>query len=231
MKPPRSAISVFGICNLVSLFAFAFAVAARANVIDYSAATGILSTGSSVNITLPEFDSNLGTLQAVNLTLTSTINGSVSIFNLTGASQSFTNALASLTIGVTGPDGTAASVTPVVTVPFGTVNPGETDFGPLSNVASSSVTASTLSSYEAVGGGSLSFAVVSSSGGYYQGTSVPGVFFGGAVSSSGDVDVAYTFTPVRVPDSLCTGGTLAVALGLLGLIRRRLVYSTPGALN
>jgi hypothetical protein len=221
MKPPRSAISVFGICSLVLLFAFVFTGAVRANVITYSVFTGILPTDTSVNLTLPEFDSNLGALQAVNLTLTSTINGSVSIFNLTGASQSFTNALAGLTIGVTGPDGTAASVTPVVTVPFGTVNPGETDFGPLSNVASSSVTASTLSSYEAVGGGSLSFAVVSSAGGYYQGTSVPGVFFGGAVSSSGEVDIAYTFMPARVPDSLCTGGTLAGALGLLGLIRRR----------
>jgi hypothetical protein len=227
MKPPRSAISVFGICNLVSLFAFAFAVAARANVIDYSAATGILSTGSSVNLTLPEFDSSLGTLQAVNLTLTSTINGSVSIFNLTGASQSFTNALASLTIGVTGPDGTAASVTPVVTVPFGTVNPGETDFGPLSNVASSSVTASTLSSYEAVGGGSLSFAVVSSSGGYYQGTSVPDVFFGGAVSSSGEVDIAYTFLPARVPDSLNIAGALIAAMALLGWLRHRQANAAP----
>ena len=222
MKPLPSASSIFRACNLVALFAVVFAGAARANVISYSAVTGILPAGSFVNVALPEFDSSLGTLQAVDLTLTSTINGLVSIYNLTGASQSFTNALASMTVGVTGPAGTAASVTPMVIVPFGTVNPGETDFGPLANTASSSVAASTLSSYETIGGGTLNFAVVSSAGGFFQGTSVPGVFFGGAVSTSGDVDITYTYSPVNLPDSLSIAGALTAALGLLGLIRRRL---------
>ncbi len=181
-----------------------------------------------LTLTVPEFDSNLGTLDAVNLTLTSTIAGSVSVVNFTGTAQPFNNAFSSMTITVTGPAGTAVSVSPEVAVGSGSANPGVfviTNFGNLTNTASNTVSASTLSPYEAAGGGTLNLTVDSSGYGNYGGSAVNSgtVGFGGSASASGDVEIVYTYFSIPEPASYAALFGLA-ALGFV-IARRKRVHS------
>ncbi|HMD61944.1 MAG TPA: choice-of-anchor E domain-containing protein, partial [Opitutaceae bacterium] len=171
------------------------------------------------------FDSTLGTLTSVNLTLTSTADGTVSVINFTASPQSFTNAFASMTVNVTGPDGTATTVTPVSTQATGIANPPAftiTNFNPVGATAVSSVSAGNLGMYEAIGGGTLDFIINSSATGSYGGTGTPGaVGFGGSAAAYGDLQITYDYTVVPEPATY-TVLVGAAALGLV-LLRRRML--------
>jgi hypothetical protein len=176
-----------------------------------------------VTLNLPEFNSNLGTLQDVTLTLTSTSDGTVSVINFSNVAQSFTNAFARMTVNLTGPDGTSTSVTPVSTVAAGIANPGSfviSNFNPVGSTVSDSVNATNLGLYEAAGGGTLDLTVDSSAFGTYGGTGTPGeVGFGGSASASGDVLVKYSF--VAIPEPATYAALVGFAAFGFAAIRRR----------
>jgi hypothetical protein len=175
-----------------------------------------------IDFTLPKFDSNLGTLQAVSITLTSTIDASVSVYNSSSASLTFDSAFADFSggsngINVTGPGGTAITYHPSITVGAGTANPGQNSFGTVEQTFQSTVSPA-IGGYAAAGGGTLNLAVNSSAIGTYGITKESSSLFGGsAVTASGDVGITYAYSPIPEP------ATYAALLGAaaLGLVIRR----------
>jgi len=185
----------------------------------FGSASAPLAVGAPafpVDVELPEFNSDLGTLTGVSLTLTSTVGGSVSVINFTSSAQAFSNAFAQMTVDVTGPDGTAVSISPSAVVASGVAAAGPfvfSDFTPVSGTGSSTAAAANLSLYEAAGGGQLQLAIDSSGVGTYGGSGVPGtVGFSGNANAYGDLKVAYSYIAIPEPS------TYAVILGCAALV-------------
>ena len=161
------------------------------------------------SVSAPAFDSNLGTLDSVTVTLDATVEGNVVVwnYNVPGNPEAFTNATSSADVTVSGPAGTSISAMPTSTVasgiaagPFGT----GTYFTPTAEPAASSsanVDPNVYSSYEIAGGGMLLFLVDSDGGGTFGGHAVNNgqVAFGGNAAVSGDIMVAYTYTVIPEP--------------------------------
>jgi len=182
-----------------------------------------------VTLAVPDFNSSLGTLESVTLTLTSTVGGSVEIYNLTNSPQSFTNAFATMTVDVTGPDKSAVSVTPSAFVPSGIANAGVyvlTSFTPDSShgngTASASVKARYLGEYEAPGGlGTVDLTLSSSGSGSYGGAALlDALAFAGAADAYGDVKVVYEYR-TAIPEPAEYAAILGSASVGLALLRRR----------
>ncbi len=182
-----------------------------------------------VTVSAPAFDSNLGTLESVTLTLDSAVGGDIKVVNLNsaGLAEGFTDATSSSNVTVTGPAGTSVSDTPVSTLPSGTA---AGPFGTASYFAptvdptasnSAGIAASQFGWYEIAGGGTVQFMVNSMGNGSYSGNANNSgqVAFSGDAAVSGDVRVQYTYLS-QIPEP----ATYAAALGLgafaLALVRR-----------
>jgi hypothetical protein len=176
---------------------------------------------------IPEFDTNLGTLQSVSLTLNSTLIGYAKVQDIGGSPGNFSNASADFStsgnnITLSGPDGLIEIAHPVITGFSGSVGAGSSAMSTgISNVFSATALDSNLAPYENAGGGSLSEALTLSGLGTFGGTQIGSqqVFFGGEATASGDLSVKYTFAPIPEPSSYAVFFG-AAALGL-ALLRRK----------
>jgi hypothetical protein len=181
-----------------------------------------------VTLTVPKFDSNLGTLLSVDLVLTATVNGEVDIYNLTTQTQAFTNSFVSTLVSVTGPDGSSVTEMPFAYVTSGNANAGrfvETIFtpdnSPGNGTGSSSVLAIDPGMFESPGGTGLVDLDVDSNGSETVGGSAVKantLAFSGIVNVYGSVEVVYDYaTPVPEPPLYAAFlGAMALGIAVLG---------------
>lgn len=232
----RTIIPLYALC-LVALLSSARAQSIENFTEFFGSSAAPLDPSSDFPITLTaqQFNSDLGNLVAVGLTLTATVNGEVNIYNLTSQSQGFTNAFVGTEVSVTGPNGTTVTDDPMAFVASGTANPGlfvETVFQPDMTAGNGTGTNTAgdpnLSPYESPGGTGVVYLTVNSNGSETVGGSsnvANTLAFAGIVNVYGDVDVQYSyFTPVpETPEYAAYLG--AAVLGFAFLKRARDVRS------
>ena len=212
----------------VLLFSAALAltsVAMNAAVISHTYNYGPGAAPFNYNFNLDLFDSNLGTLTGVKLTLNASSVAQIDIFNGTSTNQNFTNAQSSIPVTVTGPASTSVNFNLVAILASGVVVPNLNSFAgiPGNNSQFTDVNSVNFGAYQAAGGGTaVNGIVVSASSGSFSGTANPGVFFGGSATANGSVVVEYSYDvpPSEVPEP-GTYAMLGSGLVLLGVYRRR----------
>lgn len=195
--------------------------ATHAAFIEYSTALASNPTPFSTTFSVPLFDSHLGTLNSVTLSLVSTIVGRIDVFNNLSTPQTFTNAFATIPVTVTShtPDATSVTAVAISLVPSGTATPGFpiTSFTGIAATASNAINVAPVNfaAYMGLGGGSALF-TAASNGGSYGGTSVPGLFFGGSAVADGNFTVRYDYdavSAVPVPAAAWLLGSGVLAFG------------------
>jgi len=177
--------------TLITLtFLGASAGIASASMITVSTNVGVETSPFTEIFSLPGFNSTLGTLTAVNISMTVTGVPDLEVINVTGAPQSFTNGSTSTPISVAGPDGTKVNLNETATGLSGSVGAGTggisiTMFPGPTFVGSANVNAAVLADYEAAGPNTLtnSFTATGSVG-TYMGTATTGVAFTGNATAA-----------------------------------------------
>ena len=179
-----------------------------------------------------KFDTSLGTLTDIVITLTSNNSLSSSIVNL-GAAASFQSAQVTSTIVIAGQDG-AVTTDPLNTLPYdGSIGAGTFSAPTLSTGTSVHDTASDVAhvnsanfgGYEAAGGGVLSYLLDASISAVSSGASKSSlVFFGYQATSVGTVEIDYDYTPnlSAVPEAgTMMAGLFALGFGFFSVCRQR----------
>ncbi|MGA3181690.1 MAG: choice-of-anchor E domain-containing protein [Verrucomicrobiota bacterium] len=170
----------------------------------YGSASAPFSVGGDdfpVNLAFPQFDASLGDLTGIEVTLTTTGLLQADVSNV-GAATTFSDAEASGTITVSGPDGEQSLLT-LTTTPFsgsiaaGTPASPTYSLGPQTSLSLQSVSevpSSDFSAYEASGsGGSLEFPLDAAFDGSSSGNGPSSLSFAGDASAFGSVEVDYTY--------------------------------------
>jgi hypothetical protein len=175
----------------------------------------------TTNIAVQGFDASLGTLNSVNVLLSSTVNATFRITNFGSATEIATGASASIPVGLTGPDGlsilttaTSASNFSLSADPF---PPSYFVAGPAATATASVDVTTNLGSYT---GAALTIPfTVSAMNGSYSGTGGADLNYGGQAFSSESITVTYTYTAldnsinsIPEPGVMLTAGT-----GLMGV--------------
>lgn len=195
--------------------------AANAAFIEYNTVLAPSSTPFSTTFSVPLFNSSLGTLNNVSLSLVSHIIGRIDVFNNLGTPQTFTNAFVSIPVTVTAntPDATSVTAVAIAALASGTAAPGFpiSSFTGIVGTASNSVNVLPLNfaPYIGMGGTSASF-TANRTDGTFGGTSVPGLFFGGSAVADGLFTVRYSYdavSAVPVPASALLLGSGLLSLG------------------
>jgi len=205
---------------------------ASASTISFSGTITSSNTPFTQDIQLSDFNSNWGTLTGVNISLAYSVTGSVSIFNSTGSSQSFTNASSSTPIVLTAdgtfgsfPAGLQTSVNAVDTVGNGTIASAAGPYGftgaPVTGTLSIIPNSSLFVDFICNGCTTPDNFEVNGNSGTYSGSSANGVFFSGGANAGGTVTITYTYTSSTTPEP-STMALLGSALVGLGLLRKRL---------
>lgn len=213
--------------SLLALLALAGAL--RADTISYTGSWG--SNISQVPVgdlplteTLPKFDTALGTLSGVTLTLTAQgTTAIVQVYNIANAPRGFVNATTTVDLTLTSDTGSAVEIKPVAGPFAGLASPGFSNVGAaVLPAVSASINVAPSAFFAYSFPGVQSFGLTLSGFATASGTAtIPGtVFFGGDGSSYGTFGVTYTFVPI--PESDFFGLAVAGAAMLLALGRRRL---------
>ncbi|MGA2052577.1 MAG: choice-of-anchor E domain-containing protein [Opitutales bacterium] len=188
--------------------------------------TFTIPSGTSVpfsqNFTFNTFNPALGILGNVTLSLSTSITAEIDIFNANATPQPFTNATATIPVTLTGPGSATVLATAIAGPVSGTASPGLNAFPGLP--ASASTTVNVLPTnwgfYENPPSGITGTLNVSAAGGNYNGTPIPGVFFGGSATAGATVTLEYDYS-TAIPEPGATAFLTAGALGGLGLALRR----------
>lgn len=205
---------------LATLAAPAFA---GPSTLDFTATIPTGTVPFSRSVSLPTFDSTLGTLIGITLKVTNNTTAEVDVFNNTASSQTFTNGSASIPVTLTGLDSTSATASAIATIASGTVAAGLIGKFPgitATSTGSQVVPAANFTQYETVGGLNATF-TASAGNGTYSGVATPGVFFSGSAVSGGTAEIIYTYTAASVPEPATLGVLGFAAIGLAAAKRRR----------
>jgi hypothetical protein len=203
----------------------------------FSIGAPLQTLSPSGDFTLPDFNTSLGTLESVDITLSIRSCSTIEVFNTSSNPQAFSNASLSLLGSVTGPNGLELNTTLDTVVPTGLAQSGINSLSTGKEIASTqeSPTAAQLSLWENQAGGVLDFSYVKGNP-TFQGTDVGGdnLLFGGNLKAYGDVTVEYTYlsnndpgTPLAAPEpsGKYLSGLAAGAMALMLFGRRRLSKS------
>jgi len=188
---------------------------------------------SGLSFALPLFDSSSGqTLESVTATLTATVDGTVVAYNLTQTPVAFQNSYTQVALELNVPGNTPVNFFPEATV-SGTAEPflpPAGNYTPSSFVATTSTTTNptvltNTSEFEASGGGTLMFSLLSN-GGSVGGPTINNIAFGtnSDITIFGSISVVYTSIATPIPEpSLYAAALGLAALGAATLRRPRAV--------
>jgi hypothetical protein len=206
------------------LLASASALPANADFISFSHTTALEDGPFTDNFTLPTFDTTLGTLTGVSLSLSGDFDADVSILNTLGSPQPYANANGSIPLVGTGPSGTTFTDTETVGPFSGIAVPGTTFIPTASEAVNDTVTipSGQFNLYETPGGlpADFSFALNTST---FTGNPNPGVSFSGDAEADGVTTVTYTYTATTTTSTPEPASLALLGFGLIGLsaFRRR----------
>jgi PEP-CTERM motif-containing protein len=186
--------------------------------------------------TLPAFNTNLGTLQVVDLSVQADTTADVTVYNALPNSQAFTDAKASIATTVTDPDGNILSVTDLAEAPNAVAAPGLNNYPGIVGTGTDSVqiSPSDFNAWENNQGQTV-ILDLSADDGTFSGNAAPGVFFGGVAVVDVSTTVTYTYAPGQI-SAVPEPSTWALLLGGLGLLafwrfRTRTTEKTPAQLS
>jgi hypothetical protein len=201
---------------------------ARADTIETFTHT---TTASTVPFTdsflLPGFDTSLGTLEDITITLDADGTAEVDVINVTAIPQAFTHATATIPVSLTGPGPTTTSVTLSAGPTSGTAAPGLNSFPGLPASATNTVDVSPADFGMYEGLGLIVSVDVAAGTGTYGGTSNPGVFFGGSSTAGAVTTISYDYMPgstTHVPEP-ATVSLFGVALLGIGRLLKKATRS------
>jgi hypothetical protein len=232
MKRSKYILTTFG--ALTWLAAVSASAAVESFSASYATAANPVDIGSAdiSPVQLQKFDTMLGTLNDVIITLSSADSLQTLVVNY-GSSTAFQNAQTAATITVTGQDGTQSFASLSTTPYSGTIAPGSfaspqfNNSGPVaqqSNSGSSHVAPADFSSYETAGTGYFDYTLSAAVWATSSGQSAPYMFFGYKATSYGSVSVQYDYTPavVAVPEAgTMLAGCFALGIGFVSVLRSR----------
>jgi len=173
-------------------------------------------------LTFTRFDTSLGTLTAVTISMTAEGYGILILNNPNGTARDFTGASASVPVQFVGPDGLQISTT-LTAGPFTGSVDGKSSTsikGPTWNdTVSHNVQNGNWGLYSGLGAGSFDLTAHGDVGTYtYSGTADGHASFSGSETVSGNVTITYTFN--AVPDGGLTAMLLGMGMLALGTVRR-----------
>jgi len=234
MNMRRYNVPVCMVCAVAALAHSSFAVIVWDPVVaDYGSASSPLATGSSESLSLNQFDTSLGTLSAMTITMYSSDTIASLVINATGSSALYSNATATVPVAVTAFEGLSTTATGTagpfagLSTAFGASVAG-TD-GVISAQDVVNVSPEDFHLYEGAGPGQFTFTVaVADSIGTYSGSGPSYLFFGGNGYSYGSIVVEYGYItandddpadPIPEPSTLCAGLAVISICGF-GVARR-----------
>jgi hypothetical protein len=199
--------------------------------VQYGSASSPLPMNSPETLSLPQFNTSLGTLTGVSIELSAYDTISSVVYNATGQSAAYSGATAVMTVKVTASLGSSDS--DVLTTsgtgiagPFTSLSPippGPSVAGWASiPTQTDTINPGNLGIFE--GTGMLPITISADSVGSYSGTGGSSLFFGGIGYSYGTVEVDYSYDsqmviPIPEPNTLCAGLAVASICGI-GFARR-----------
>ncbi len=214
----RSLVKLLSVCT-ASLLLLGGVASAATTAPAMASTGGPLGLPVNTGVTLPLFNEALGTLESVMLTLSANASGDIEVFDTTAAAQNYSNASATITINVTGPNGTVVPLTLFGSGASGTVGANSIASTPIGPVSSNDVInfSTGLSAWEAPSGGTQFLPISFNTNGTYSGTSQLGVFFGGDATGLATLSVVYTYNPVAAPEPASVA-LFALALAALAAL-------------
>ncbi|HEX4793730.1 MAG TPA: choice-of-anchor E domain-containing protein [Humisphaera sp.] len=219
-------------CWAAALIAsFCSATVTNAGSVVQSRIMTVHSSPISTGLSFDPFDDSMGQLTGVTISGQVMLSASVQVYNATGNSQRFDNAMAAFQLTVSEPDGLQTGAQ-IASVASGTAAPGLGVFGKVTHsqaLLSIHVPQAFWSNYEEKSVHKVSIGV-NEGPGTFGGRAVSGVFFGGIATAAAYIRLEYDFaaaaaSPVPLPAeaaAVCAMVGSYVAIRLIAA-RRRIV--------
>ena len=210
---------------LTVVAAMALSVASRAQVIVQTFTVPQQAVSFAQNVTFNKFDTTLGVLNSITLSLSTSVTAEIDVFNFSNKAQTFTNATASVPVKITGPDGSTFTVTSVAGPISGSVTSlvGVTPYAGNTATATgnSVILPANFGQYQGFGGGNLTVNFQGQNG-TYSGSAGSNVFFGGSATAGGTLTLTYNYTKIQpIPEPGAATFLAAGVLGSVGMVIRR----------
>ncbi len=203
--------------------------AAEAAFVQYNATIASQALPFATAFTVQKFDSSLGTLTGILLSLSTNITAQIDVWSNLTSSAAFSNASASLPVTVTAlsPDATTVVSAATATLASGTALPSMpgsfiNSFAGLTGSASNSTSVAPLNwaYYVGLGGGTASFNATAGNG-TYSGTGPFGLFFSGSGVADGTFTVRYDYDALAAVPLPAAAWLLGAGLLSFGATMRR----------
>ena len=186
------------------------------------------SSPFSQGFTFNKFNSAIGGLTSVTLSLNGSLLSNIDIFNANGVNTAYSGVDSGIHEAVTGPGGQSESFALLTTPALsGTAAPGTTV---LSNISGSKSGIDTVpfvdfSFYSAIGGGTGTLTAAGNTLSF-NGNATPGLTFGGSGTAGEIITLTYNFTPT-IPEPGAATFLVAGMFGGICVLARRRRKSSP----